>query len=345
MEVFFERSQFTICDVPVPRGYPQSQTHCGIAISDGKYYLTTSPYPAVIHSKFHNYFVAIIRRISFHLLFRITTPPDAYENPCLYIGTQNENNQVTQFSMMQESPLIDKPLNYYGLPAFNSDPDIFIERGIIYVLNRSVYRTELLSGQQYKYVNRLYLIEGEDDDRKFKMTSIQLFKEYNKKILASPCLCFHNDQYRLFELESLAYNDGITFNGLYMLSSPSLGGLKVSENWVKIEIETYNMLPWHMSIFSSEGKLYSIIACVIKNKPKRCWLMLGEFNDELTKLHIYKKPLSDYNSYRSSAIVHDGIFTLYNATVGEKIKGGHSVDGREILVASDNFCNVLNFCR
>ena len=73
--------------------------------------------------------------------------------------------------------------------------------------------------------------------------------------------------------------------------------------------------------------------------------MLGEFADDFSSLRVYKTPLTDYNSYRSSAIVHDGQFILYNSTVDEKIPGGKSVDGREIIVAEMPFKDVISKLR
>ena len=36
LEPYFKKEDFILCDVPVPEGYPQSQTHAGIAVYNGK---------------------------------------------------------------------------------------------------------------------------------------------------------------------------------------------------------------------------------------------------------------------------------------------------------------------
>lgn len=109
-----------------------------------------------------------------------------------------------------------------------------------------------------------------------------------------------------------------------------------------INIEKGNYEPWHFSVFDFEDKLYAIIACVRHGEKQRCWQMLGEFDEGLTTLKIYQTPLTDYKSYRGSALVTDyGDFVFYNSVVNEKIKKGKSVDGREVIVASRSFESLI----
>lgn len=128
MRTVFSRNDFELCYVPVPKGYPQSQTHAGIYIYDGKLYLTSSPFPNPSEPKFIVYSKAVLRKLTNGYLFPII-PVEYFENPCLYAS---ERNISTRFRLLQSRPLMDSLDSYYGLPAYNSDPDIFIENGYIY---------------------------------------------------------------------------------------------------------------------------------------------------------------------------------------------------------------------
>ena len=61
----FRKDEFELCEVPVPEGYPQSQTHCGVICVDGSYILSTSPYPVPKRSKWLVYIMAVLKKISF----------------------------------------------------------------------------------------------------------------------------------------------------------------------------------------------------------------------------------------------------------------------------------------
>ena len=85
---------------------------------------------------------------------------------------------------------------------------------------------------------------------------------------------------------------------------------------------------------------------MIKGIGHRCWQMLGEFDDDLTYLKIYRTPLTDYASYRGAACVTDsGLFVLYSTTVHEKIKGSKSVDGRDVIMAKMPFNELLRMLK
>ncbi len=161
MNVIFKREDFTLCDVPVPKGYPQSQTHSGVAYHNGKYYLVTSPYPNYKRNKFYLYAKAAIRKLT-KSHYGVIKPGDFYENPCLYVNSQTSDMPPVSFRMMTTGALMENPEELYGLPTFNSDPDIFIDDDNIIILNRPVIRTELLAGGGYRSVIKLYLLRGKD---------------------------------------------------------------------------------------------------------------------------------------------------------------------------------------
>lgn len=334
----FSREQFAICDVPTPEGYPQSQTHSGAALHNGKIYLTTSPYPGKRYSLNVSRFRKLLRELSGGLFCKPING-EAFENPCLYVGKERNGRIATHFVPMTDKPLMDTPDAVYGFPAYNSDPDIFIENGQFYILNRIVYR----KGYNDSVVTYIYLIRGEEINDKFILESINLIKKWDEPYV-SPCLTKYNDKYIFTYLQSKSALDARTFNGLFLQTVGCIDDLSQNESYREIKVNSGNLLPWHMSLFSYQDRLYSIVACVQKgDKTRKIWQMLGVFDYQLAELNIYSTPLTDYNSYRSCALItEDGRFVLYETTVWEKIKGGKSVDGREVIMAQCNFSELLS---
>ncbi len=337
----FRRRDFTLCDVPVPKGYPQSQTHSGIAIYAGRYYLTASPYPVVKYRKFVKYLRISVRKLLRGWLFKPIIGEE-YENPCLYVGEVVNSGFPTKFIPMASHPLMETPERYYGLPAYNSDPDIYIEDGIFHILNRSVFRTRKL-GNGYESITNIYLIRGVAEGERFKLLSNQLVKEWDKPY-ASPCLTKFKNKYILTYLDTNSAIDGETFTALYIEKMNSIEDIKEQNQVHQVTVESGRLLPWHMSLFHYEEKLYTIIACVERgDKSRKIWQMLGVFNDDLSQLKVFPRPLTDYNSYRGAACVNEqGIFVMYSTTVHESIPGSKSADGRDVVMASMPFCELLN---
>jgi len=344
MNVIFKREDFTLCEVPVPQGYPQSQTHSGIAFNDGCYYLVTSPYPNVKNSKFVTYFRAALRKLTNGRVGK-SIPADFYENPCLYISEKKSEKPAISFRLMTKGALMENPEEYYGFPTFNSDPDILIDNNDIIVLNRPVIRKELLNNGGYRAEVRLYYFRGNDINGHFSLEECSLLKREHKNIV-SPCLQKYKGEYILMYLDTNSYNDGKTFKGLYYQTSDGLKGLQGYEEVRQINVDGGEYIPWHMSLFKHGDKLYTIMACVKKGIGHRCWQMMGEFDEDLTNLIIYKTPLTDYASYRGAACVTDsGLFVLYSTTVHEKIKGSKSVDGRDVIMVKKPFDELLKLLR
>ena len=336
----FSREDFTLCDVPVPVGYPQSQTHSGIAMYKGNYYLTTSPYPNKKYSTVVSYIRSILKKITGGVLCNPING-EVYGNPCIYIG-DNKDEIPIKFKPLTVKPLMETPEAVFGFPAYNSDPDIFIENDIVYILNRVYYRTSNKQGG----ITDVFLIKGSVKYEKFKLESLQLIKEW-ERLFVSPCLINYRGKYVFTYLHSKSALDAKTFDGLYLQEVESIDKLSNNDNERKILIHDCELLPWHMSLFSHKEVLYTIITCVNKGDiTKKTWQMLGEFNQDLTELTIYPTPLTDYNSYRSSALVReDGLFVLYNTVVWEHIKGTNSVDGRDVVMAKCVFEDFLNKLR
>ena len=341
----FQKSDFTLCDVPVPKGYPQSQTHCGIFLYNGLYYLCSSPYPNKKRPRWQVYFRIAIKKLSFGVLGKFKDG-EMYENPCLYVGKCKLPNKIpTDFIPIPPFPLQNTPEKYNDLPAYNSDPDLFIEEGKIYVLNRTVYRTKILE-HGYESKTRVSLIRGTIEGEKYTLNGVDSLK-YDSNPYISPCLTKFRGKYIFTYLDTNSAIDANTFEGLYIQKVNAISELSEKKQFEEVKVQSGDFLPWHMSIFEYDGKLFSIIACVKKGDiSRKIWQMLGIFNEELTELKIYETPLTDYRSYRGAALVReDGMFILYNTTVWEKIKGSKSVDGRDVIVAQMPFKELLSKIR
>jgi hypothetical protein len=341
MDPFFKKSDFVLCEVPVPKGYKQSQTHAGVAYYEGNVYLTTSPYPSNIKPLWMLYIMAAVRKLTFGHLFKPFIA-EQWENPCIYIGDSNKDSFPIHFKLLKDDPLMPLPVSENGLPAYNSDPDLFIDNKTINVLNRSVFREVQSDGvHPYKYVTRIFLIQGLFDNGQFVIQETKLLFETHRNVI-SPCLINYHEEYIMTELETYSYNDGESFDGLYLTRSNTIDSIGRGQKWEVVEIDSGNYLPWHMSLFKEGDHLYAIVACVKRGEKQRCWQMLGVFSDDLKRLHIYQKPLTDYKSYRSSALIMNEQFVLYNTVVHEKVKGSKSVDGRDIIMAYTGFEHLLD---
>lgn len=341
MKTVFNREDFSLCYVPVPKGYPQSQTHAGVSLSDGKLYLSTSPYPGPVYSLWVERLRKLVRLLSFGYL---CNPPsgEIYENPCLYLGEDPGNGMSTRFRLMQQKPLMRTPEEFYGVPSYNSDPDIFIENGIIHILNRSVIRTKVYKDKPYEFVTRIYLMRGKDENGHFKLLSNQLVLEGEDNYV-SPSLVKFRSNYMVSFLDNHMVSHKVLFKNLYLSTATSVEEAIRAKNRHVVQIKSGQMTPWHMSLFHYSDTLYAIVTCVREGDTSlKMWQMLGEFNQDLSELTIYPTPLTDYNSYRGSAFVRaDDVFILYSTIVWEKIAGSKSVDGRDVIVASCKFADFL----
>lgn len=341
MTPFFKKSDFVLCDVPVPKGYLQSQTHAGVAIYEGNYYLTTSPYPGPQYSLWVSYYRKLLRIISRGKLCNKPSG-ERFENPCIYIGEKRGKDVPLHFHLMSHAPLMDTPEPFFSLSSYNSDPDIFIEEGVIYVMNRSVIRTKTFQDEPYEFMTRIYLIKGVDENGHFKLLSNELVREGNDNFV-SPSLIKFKERYIVTYMDNHLVRRKILFDGLFVSSANNVEDAIKADNYAKVNVNGGEMVPWHMSLFQHRDKLYTIITCAKKNDTSlKMWQMLGEFDDSLTELNIYQTPLTDYNSYRGAALVNeDGLFVLYSTTVWENIKASKSVDGRDIVLAKCQFADLL----
>ena len=333
----FRKDEFELCEVPVPEGYPQSQTHCGVICVDGSYILSTSPYPVPKRSKWLVYIMAVLKKISFGIYNPFYVGED-FENPCLYMGEPKENRGYpTIFRLLNGSPVMKKAEDLYGMGSYCSDPDISYHDGLYYLINRTTIRKARTGDVDIDYDTKVHLTIGSICDGGFNIQKqICLFKDKD----VSPCMRYYKGRYIYLSLRTTSYNTGRPCEALFLRESMLPEGPWSTKTFINIEKGNYE--PWHFSVFDFEDKLYAIIACVRHGEKQRCWQMLGEFDEGLTTLKIYQTPLTDYKSYRGSALVTDyGDFVFYNSVVNEKIKKGKSVDGREVIVASRSFESLI----
>lgn len=337
----FTSEQFKLCNVPVPHGYPQSQTHCSIIYVDDTFIMSTSPYPSLNTPRWRVYMLAILKKLCFGL-YNPFYIGENYENPCLYISEySNGCNIPIKFNLLGGSPVMGTPIDKYGLGSYCSDPNLTYDDDVFYLLNRTTFRKARTGNVDVDYETYVHLIAGNIKSKRFVIDKQKILFSEND---VSPCLAKYNGRYIYTSLRTTSYNSGLPCEGLYIREAIDPFG-KWSDKKI-IQIDKGNYEPWHMSLFEYDGILYSIIACVHHGEKQRCWQMLGEFDKELRRIKIYQTPLTSYKSYRGAAIVtKDGEFILYNTTVNEKIKGGQSVDGREIIMSHAPFKDIIDQLR
>lgn len=332
MEAIFNKKDFFVCDVPVPLGYPQSQTHAGVAISKDRVYLTSSPYPKIRYSILQR-----IYRKCLHVVTNNLYPPcygDAQENPMLYWNDRN-NEPLTVFKPYFGNPLANTPSKLFGFRSYNSDPDVYVEDGIVYVLNRECFMT----GEAYNYWVRIFMMKFAETENGVNYLHSKIILE-EPNINLSPCIIKWQNSYKLFSLETLSYNTGDPECHLMLRESSRIDG--AYDNKREIQIIGDNFVPWHLSVFKYNNKLFAVVACIKAGTSRRLYQMLGRFDDNLSSLFIYQRPLVDIPSYRGAAYVSDeGDFILYSTTDSYYVKGSRSVDGKDIIMMRAPFEIVL----
>lgn len=335
LKAVFPVDSLHICNLKVPDGYPQSQTHAGIAyIKEGvcgyQYWLVTSPYPNVKSGE-----------------------GDQYENPLLYFGNSSQESQPpTDFIPYKYNPIVKRPKSYNNSSSYNSDPDILYDKHSIYILNRT-YQMKFPIYENCKYTyNKLAICQlralinrdsltGFTIPREVAISDLLLHQEYTgTPTFISPSLVFINRYYRLFYLVTNTYNDGKETKQLVMLSDNNINGEYLTKK--DIFMLKGNLEPWHMSVFKYKEKLYSIVCCTTGGRKKKCSQYLAEFDSALNTFTIYQRPLIDVPSYRGSAFVReDGMFILYSSII-YKLPISNSVDGRDIVMVKMPFSELLN---
>lgn len=338
MNSIFKEKDLIVCDVPVPKGYLQSQTHSGVAVHDGQVFLCTSPFPEVKRNRIQGHIRGLLLRISNGEFPKKHGDND--ENPMLYWGKSGEIAPI-RFEPFIGNPVVSIPPSLFGYPSFNSDPDIFIEGDNLYLINREFIRKTQPRSKHFvgDSLIRLDMVRFVIRDNCPHYIGSSIFLESESNII-SPCLAKIGNQYRLFYLNTFSYLYPESDSKLYMLLDNQINGSYKDRQ--EILIDGGNYVPWHLSVFSFDDKLYAIVACIRKGTPKRLYQMLGEFNTDLTKLTIYQTPLINIPSYRGAAYVtSEGEFIIYSTTDCYRLPGSKSVDGKDVAMSRISFAQLL----
>lgn len=327
MSSVFKKTEFELCSLPLPSGYPQyGHTHCGIQYSESpingyQYFMALSPFP------YEN---------------------DDYENPCFFYAVERENGVPPKdFVAYPNNPLEGFP----GGSDFNSDPDILIYGNELYVSNRPFYRQPL---HQAVHVSKAIITNGNFSFA--DVVSIYDSQNFNPVnfgfpsdaiVTGSPALVEYKGQIRVYQIYSNSYNDGTQCKSITIVSN---GDLNEPNSFKEVKIGSIfgkNLETWHIDMFTYKGKLYAIVNAVdtslgwsLSNRNSYAYLAVADESGE--NFRIYDKPLSDISAYRSSAIVRpDGMFVFYLATLNYKPTSEYSEDGRNIMLAYKPFEEVL----
>lgn len=314
----FNRSQFELCTLSNPSGYPSSYTHAGIAYSQNgyngyHYFLSQSPYPS---------------------------GNDSYENPCFYYANAREGNlPPINWIAFDGNPLQTDPGDGY-----NADPDILFFDGDLYLGNRPFLRPsyQWVNMQKCTIVNGAFtfgepvtLYDTNTPPANFGYPSSYL------TTLVSPAIIVKDNKIRSYHLVTNSYNDGTPCRNLVIMEGTDLV-TPMNFSFLKYgSILGNNAEPWHIDVFDYKGKLYAILSCIVDGIRGNAYNFLA-VSEDWENFRIYDKPLSDIMSYRSSACVReDGMFILYLATLDYKPAGNISADGRNILCCYMDFEELL----
>lgn len=326
----FQKSDMEYVKADVPSAYLQGQTHAGIEfVQTGflgyTHWLSASPYA--------NYNLD-------------------WENPCVYYANERADGRPPIiFTPHIANPLQTRPAPFGIYNPFNSDPDIYFDDSLqkMFILNRvcnglditynETYPTDIINVQEI-----LSLTEASEPSVLFSK-----YETTTREIL-SPSIIKVNGKYRIYFLESRGGSVNVKNEGIILMESNTL-----DRNFIDIKkgsiFAAGKIEPWHIDIFTHGDKYYAVVCCTDwtsteANKPLKLYLAesLNGYD-----FYIFKTPLIDYNSYRGSAYVRqsDGLFVLYATVVDAEFiqDPPYSVDGREILLCTKDFNNLLSELR
>ena len=328
MTPIFPSSVFEYVNAPVPSGYLYGQTHTSIqfvpsAFLGYTHWLAASPYP---------------------------NQDVAKENPCVYFANvRGDGRPPIEFTPHGANPLQDTPVaNAYNANPFNSDPDIFLDTDTnkMYLLNRPVgVLDEKASGIAVNEINCQEITSTTTATTKTVLFT--RLETSNCVELLSPALSKVGGKFRIQFLESTGGSVNVKCKGLVTMESTTMDRNFVNQRRGSI----YSKSPieaWHWDSFVHGAKTYAVVCATDWNdtapsKPLRLYLAESSNGYDFS---IYEKPLISNYSYRGSAYVRpsDGLFVLY-ATLTDPDLKVYSVDGREIVLCTKNFTELLNELR
>ncbi len=284
----FKEINMTTCFLPHPAGYTYAPTHIGVdysatPVKGARVWASFSPYPGF---------------------------NDDFENPCV-VYANDYVDFPTQFTAYPNNPIFEKPDT--GEPndlSFNADCDLMIKGNDIHVTNRPWFRTSLgtvnVRNDYFKGIGTNSLTGFEPLETLYE----------GLDVIGSPSLVGFNDKFRIYDFITNAWNSPTgKLNRMRIWEGDTLGTNSLTELNDGC-ILGYRIQPWHLSVFNHNGKLYSIV-CANEDGTTGAQtgrIYLGEFDPTGQDLYIYRKPLTDFVTYRSDAYVNeDGLFVLYAA--------------------------------
>tara|TARA_R110002049_G_scaffold199037_1_gene369065 strand:- start:4454 stop:5392 length:939 start_codon:yes stop_codon:yes gene_type:complete len=288
MSSVFKQVDMRPCFLPHPAGYPYAPTHIGIdysatPVKGARVWGVFSPYPGF---------------------------NDDFENPCV-VWAEDFDDYPTIFKAWANNPIFEQPTTgTVGDSSFNADPDVLIEGQDVHFTNRPVYRDE--TG---------FIDSRNDYFKAIGTTSLTGFEPLKTlhsgaPTTISPSLVKFNGKYRIYDFLGNAWNSvNGKLNRMRIWEGDTLDtGSMIEQN--DGCILGYRIQPWHLSVFNHNGKLYSIV-CAKEDGTTGAQtgrIYLGEFDPTGQDLYIYRKPLTDFVTYRSDAYVNEnGLFVLYAA--------------------------------
>lgn len=305
--------KFTFCNIPVPAGYSQSQTHPSILYFPNKWHgythvLATTPYPK-----------ADIR----------------CENPCLYYAA--DENSPTVFIPNQNNPIVPPPLEK---TAFNSDPCLYFENNRLYLLNRRCEQTPNLREIEVCY---------SDDGKNFSKPETIITESANNKELLSPSIIKYDNTKRIYFLNG---DSGIRKNGkctgidIYEGTSFEKADFKHINTGYFLNSEETGIEPWHFDLFQHNNKLYMVL-CGRNKHQKGIRKQMNTYlavSDDYRNFFIFETPLVKLlKTYRPTAYLDEKkVLHLFFSIVG---RVAFDKSDRTIALTSFDFEDLLKKIR
>ncbi|MDP4201567.1 MAG: hypothetical protein Q8861_02645 [Bacteroidota bacterium] len=308
LEPIFKLNDLKWCNIPVPKGYRQSQTHPSIIYNREGWngynvWLATTPYPST----------------------------DAfYENPCIYYSNYENNILNTNFHSISTNP-IDK-IDIRG-SGYNADPDIFLDGTALYCIEKK----QLTSDRKYHY-----MIQSSLNGQEWTTPKELFNSNLTGCEMVSPAIIKYKNKYRIYGAYSDALKENGIFHNLIILESNSLQNpnfklINKPEFKLKGSIEL-----WHLDLFEYNNILYMVLCGKNTNFSTTFLSTYLAYSVDYTNFHIFPRPLfSDIYSYRPSAFVdNQGKLNLLISTMDAKHKV-FSIDGNEIGYTSSSFSKLI----
>lgn len=270
---------------------------------------------------------------------------DDFENPCIYRSDDSVTEDfATKFIPYNKNPLVGKPGEPDDL-SFNADPDVITEDGVVHIINRPVINKNTTTLEKDWYVDYFKTTDFVEFTPPVRIYG-GLFNGIDNLAIASPAIVFWNNNFRIYDLVTTSWNsvEGYCY-GMRIMDSPTMG-LNSHSSYTFGRFYGYKLEPWHMSVFEYNGKLYSIVCAKTRgfNGADSGRIYLGIFDDTGTNLYIFRKPLTDFRTYRSDAYVRDdGVFVLYASMFDEPYGGINNA--RRILADAMDFEKLLSRVR